>query len=232
MRTAILPAFAAALIAHQFIVFPATTAYFFYLGAALFRPEPLKIPLRPRPLRRPRNNSASRYTLLTAASIAALFFSISAYRLLSVDAALATVQRQLDANHPREAAESYRQALALPPAGLSADLYFSRRFAAAAIAATDFSDKLYDSQIAAGANTLATHLPENQANAWYNLSVLAAGRRDPAGVELCLRNAIAAAPVWYKPHWTLARLLAGQGRVAEAGEGSPPGPRSQWWQRP
>jgi tetratricopeptide (TPR) repeat protein len=157
-----------------------------------------------------------RYALLSVASIAALLLSLAAYRLISADAAFATVQRDLDANDPHAAAEAYRLALAHPSTGVTADLYFSRRFAALAVASTNFEEKFYYSQIAAGAATLATHVPEGRQNAWYNMAILAAGRSDAAGVELCLRNTIAAAPVWYKPHWTLARLLANQGRTQEA----------------
>ena len=76
--------------------------------------------------------------------------------------------------------------------------------------------KIYYSQIAAGAASRATRQPEEAPNAWYNLSVLAAARNDAAGTEYALRQAIAAAPNWYKPHWTLARLLAAQGRSPEA----------------
>jgi len=75
---------------------------------------------------------------------------------------------------------------------------------------------LYYSQIAAGAATLAAHSPEQQQNAWYNLAMLTASRNDATGVEYALRSAIALGGNWYKPHWALARLLASEGRAAEA----------------
>jgi len=205
----LLPAFAAALLAHQFIVFTAANSFFFYLGAALLAASSVSAPARPL-------SPPLHYATLAATSVAALCFAVCSYRLVSADAALATIQRHLDAGQPREAAEAYREALSHPTFGLSADLYFSRRFAEAAGASTDYAAKIYYSQVSAGAATLATQQPEGRLNAWYNMAVLSAARRDPSAVEISLRSAIAAAPVWYKPHWTLARLLANQGRVDEA----------------
>jgi Tfp pilus assembly protein PilF len=63
---------------------------------------------------------------------------------------------------------------------------------------------------------LATKSPEQQQNAWYNLAIFEASTNDAPATEYSLRAAIAAAPVWYKPHWTLARLLATEGRLGEA----------------
>ena len=55
-------------------------------------------------------------------------------------------------------------------------------------------------------------------NAWINLAALSATVNDPAGVERSLREAIAIAPNWYKPHWLLAQVLDRLGRKAEARE--------------
>jgi len=57
---------------------------------------------------------------------------------------------------------------------------------------------------------------EDRHNACFSLAALLAAQNDSAGAEQSLRNAIAAAPNWYKPHWTLARLLALKGRDEEA----------------
>jgi hypothetical protein len=43
-----------------------------------------------------------------------------------------------------------------------------------------------------------------------------ARENDAEGVERSLRNAIAWAPNWFKPHWTLAEFLALSGRHPEA----------------
>jgi hypothetical protein len=46
--------------------------------------------------------------------------------------------------------------------------------------------------------------------------MLRAQANDARGVEQALRGAIAATPNWFKPHWTLAQLLAIAGRRREA----------------
>ncbi len=132
------------------------------------------------------------------------------------DLALAAVQRHLDENDARGAAEAYRQALSRSVAGVHADLDLSRRWAAVAVHASDIMSKLYYGQVATGAASLATKSPEQQENAWYNLAIFEASANDVRAVEYSLRAAIAAAPVWYRPHWALARLLAQEGRLPEA----------------
>src|SRR6185503_18582760 len=62
----------------------------------------------------------------------------------------------------------------------------------------------------------ATETVEDPFNAWYNQSAFAASRNDAAGAERSLRAAIAIHPNWFKPHWTLSRLLHLQGRLEEA----------------
>jgi hypothetical protein len=139
-----------------------------------------------------------------------------AYRLTAADLALAQVQRRLDANDARGAAEAYRQALNRSAGGVTADLDLSRRWAAVAMHASDTMSKLYYGQVATGVASLATKSPEQQQNAWYNLAIFEASANDARAVEYSLRAAISAAPVWYKPHWALARLLAKEDRLQEA----------------
>jgi len=209
-RSPLLPGLVASLIAHQFIVFIAPTAFYFYMGAGLLagsglsRSGPAPIPAWWKP------------ATLAAGLAAAAFLSVMTYRMVAADASLATVQRRLDANDPRGAAEAYRKALDWSGPDATADLYFSRRWAAAAASASDTMSKLYFGQIAAGAASLATKSPEQLQNAWYNLAVLEASSNNAPAVEYGLRASIAAAPVWYKPHWSLARLLASEGRLPEA----------------
>jgi tetratricopeptide (TPR) repeat protein len=89
--------------------------------------------------------------------------------------------------------------------GASSDLWYSR----ALVRAGDLPGA-----IAAGVR--ATQTAEDPFNAWYSLSALYAAQNDPQRTELSLRNAIRANPTWFKPHWTLARLLAMMGRTPEA----------------
>lgn len=203
---------AASLIAQQFIVFTATTAFYFVLACGLLAGSGAQeVKAREVPL-------LWRRTALAGGIAAAVLLSFAAYRFVAADARLAKVQRRLDANNPAGAAEAYRQALTRPSAGVTADIYFSRRWAQVASQTSDVTSKLFYSQIAAGAASLATRSPEQRQNAWYNLCVILAPSNDIAAVESGLRSAIAASPTWYKPHWSLARLLILEGRHKDAAE--------------
>ncbi len=204
-----LAGFSATLVAHQFVVFTAPTAFYFYLGAGLLAGLGAR-PGKPLP-----GWSALRWAALPPA----LLFAALGWRLLAADAALARVQHRLDAGDPRGAAQAYRSALKrASSAGVTADLYFSRRWAGLALKTSDIPSRLYYSQIAAGAASLAARTPEQQQNGYYNLAMFLASAQDSAGVERALRGAIQAAPNWYKPHWALARLLANTGRTEESAE--------------
>ena len=79
-----------------------------------------------------------------------------------------------------------------------------------------FASSLMARQEAFKAGIEATRISEDRGNAWYNLANLFAAANDPASVEHCLRNAIAWAPNWFKPHWTLAQLLDLENRHNQA----------------
>ena len=210
LAVALLPAFAASLVAHQFAVFTAPTAFYFYLGAGVLagagnpKSAVFRVP------------AVGRWAVLAGGLAAAGFLAVTAYRLVAADAALAAVERRLDANDARAAADAYRKALSHGGSNVTADLYFSRRWAMVARNASNTFSKLYYGQVAVGTASLATKSPEQQPNAWYNLAIFEASTNDVRAVEYSLRASIAAAPVWYKPHWALARLLATEGRLGEA----------------
>jgi len=207
---AFLPGLAATLVAHQFAVLIAPTAFFLYLGAGILAgagaEEPKVLPV-------PR---LWRAAALVGGVAAAVALTIGAYRLVSQDYLLAKVQRRMDAGDLTGAVQAYRTALSRPDAGVTGDLYFSRRWSKVAMESQAPIAKIYYSQIAAGAATRATHQPEELQNAWYNLAILAAARNDSSGTEYAIRAAVDAAPNWYKPRWTLARLLSAEGRAPEA----------------
>jgi hypothetical protein len=48
------------------------------------------------------------------------------------------------------------------------------------------------------------------------MALIAASTNDVVTTERSLRSAIDAAPKWYKPHWSLARVLFATGRIQEA----------------
>jgi O-antigen ligase len=210
VKSPLLPGLVASLMAHQFIVFIAPTAFYYYLGAGLLAGGGISKAV-PAPF-----PAVWRRTALVAGLAAAAFLGVMAFRMTAADFSLASAQRRLDANDPRGATDAYRKALSQSAPDATANLYFSRRWAAVAANVPDTISKLYYGQVAAGAASLATTSPEQPQNAWYNLAVLEASANDSKAVEYGLRASIAAAPVWYKPHWSLARLLATEGRLQEA----------------
>lgn len=62
----------------------------------------------------------------------------------------------------------------------------------------------------------ATTTADDPANAWYNLAVFTAATGDVANTRRTLEEAARIAPNWFKPHWTLARLLTQTGDLAAA----------------
>jgi hypothetical protein len=62
----------------------------------------------------------------------------------------------------------------------------------------------------------AVDTADDAANAWYNLAIFTASQQDVSGTERALRRAIEIAPNWFKPHWTLARMLQLRGEHARA----------------
>jgi O-antigen ligase len=207
----LLAALAGVLIAHQFAVFTAANALFFYLGAALLAGLGETTPLSDAPPRRGIRGLASASAIAAGAVLCML-----AFRLIQADAALGTAQRMLETTDRRGTVNAYQRAVELRSSGVTADLYFSRAWAQLAATSPDVLSRLYFSQTAAQSATLAIQSSEQRQNAWYNLAELAATREDAAGVETSLRAAIDAAPNWFKPHWALARLLYTQGRIPEA----------------
>lgn len=196
VAAALLAGLAASLVAHQFAVLVIPTMFTLLLGIGML------ITLD----QTSATSGWGRRFRLPALCVAALFF-YQAQHLARADAALARVQESDSAT----AGDHWRATKNSP---VSANLYLSRRWTADATRATSAIDKLRWSQIAAEAAVAATQDLEQRQNAWYNLAILQAAANDPAAVERSLRAAIAAAPTWFKPHWTLARLLAATGREA------------------
>ena len=219
----------AALVAHQFAVFTVVNALYMYLGCALLISVNVGQDgiLRPVGNRPPDGAKADfqsaagfhptpRALVFIGGSALALFLLVTTFRLVSTDLALASAERGLSAGDASAAAAAYRRAVDLRSSSVTADLYFSRRWARAAADAPDTLSKLYLAQLAAGSASLATQVPEGSPNAWFNVAELGASRNDPASVETALRSAIIQSPNWFKPHWALARLLFLQGRKEEA----------------
>ena len=110
----------------------------------------------------------------------------------------------------------YQSVLGWQPPGSSTDLSYSRGMQQLAARTPVFATRLVASQQALDAAVRAVQTAEDRHNAWYNLATLLAAQNDAAGTEPALRNAIAWAPNWFKPHWALARLLELTGHHAAA----------------
>jgi len=190
----------ASIVAHQFAVLVIPTAFALLLGIGL---------LVSLDETTPNTQSVSPALFALPCLAAAGLFLFTAQQLMRADLALAKVQ----AADATSAGELWR---ATNGSAVSADLYFSRRWTTDAQRATTVLDKLRWAQLAGEAALSATRSPEQRQNAWYNLAILQAASNNAAGVEQSLRAAIVAAPTWYKPHWTLARLLAVTGRMGLA----------------
>ena len=201
-------ALAAGLVCQQFIVFIVPTALYFYLLLAI-------LPALATPTAAHQSSRrARRYPPLAFA--AAIILAVFAVRLLVADAALALADRRIEAGDATGAAQSYRTVLRWQPPGAGSDLRYSRAMQQLAVRAPLFASSLMARQEALKAGIAATRTSEDRENAWYNLATLFAAANDPPSVEHSLRNAIAWAPNWFKPHWTLAQLLQLENRHTQA----------------
>ncbi len=192
-------ALAAGIVAQQFTVFTLPTALITFTTIALAISE-----------------GQVRLRLPKLAFLPAALLLYAAIRLVVSDHALALTQKSLAAADEPSAAAHYAQYQRWRLPGASADLWYSR--ASLNLAQTTANPALrFQSMIqAAGAGVRATQTAEDPGNAWYSLALLYAAQNDAVNTEKCLRAAAVANPNWFKPHWTLARLLRMQGRLPEA----------------
>ena len=209
-RQGAVPELAAALVAllvcQQFVVFVVATALYFYLLIALLVAEPENA--------MPERRSAR--WLVPVGVGASLLFAAFAVRLLVADRALAVANQRIESGDASAAAKEYLVVLRWEPAGAGSDLNYSRAMAQLAARTPVLSTRVQAAQQAMEAAIRATRTAEDRQNAWYNVAKLLAGQNDTAGVERSLRNAIAWAPNWFKPHWVLAQLLEATGRHDQA----------------
>ena len=205
LSTPLFAGLAGILVCQQFSVFIVPTALYFHLLIAILVATAIPHSIRTTPIAR---------WYAPAVGAAAVFLSAFALRLIVADAALATVDRRIASGDAAGAANVYGTVLRWQPAGSGSDLRYSRAMQQLA--------SLKARQEAIQAAVAATRTAEDRANAWYNLANLLAANNDAGNVERSLRSAIAWAPNWFKPHWTLAQLLELTNRprpaLAEAAE--------------
>ncbi len=190
-------AFVAMLVSQQFTTFTLPTELYFYLTAALllsdFTPQHV-VTIRPRFL------------------WAIPFIGMAAYLTIG-DTLLAASRRALDKNEPDRAAQLEDRARRWH---MAADVYFSRAYAALASQQQDPIARFRVWQYALAAARQAPETAEDRQNALINLAALQSTADDAGAVERTLREAIAAAPMYFKSHWLLAQVLELEGRTTEA----------------
>ncbi|HLJ14500.1 MAG TPA: O-antigen ligase family protein [Bryobacteraceae bacterium] len=199
------------LVCHQFSVFIVPTAMCFFLLLAMLATMT--------PAESPELNTARalpRRLVIALSAAASLLLAFYAVRLVVADRALAIAGHQIESGDAQAAARAYAAAVRWHPEGSGADLDYSRSMAQLASRTQNFAIRLEARTEAMRAGVRAARVAEDRQNAWYNLAILLAGQGDTGAVERSLHNAIAWAPNWFKPHWTLAQLLELTGRHKQA----------------
>jgi hypothetical protein len=198
-------AFVAMLVSQQFTTFTLTTELYFYLTAALLLSD-----FTPRRVVTVRPSFTSPWRFLLAIP----FIAMAAYLTIG-DTLLAAARRALDRNNLDRAAQLEDRARRWH---MSSDVYFSRRFLALTPVDSqkDPFARLRVWQYALAAARQAPEDAEDRQNALINLAALQSATGDAIGVERTLRQAIAAAPMYFKSHWLLAQVLELEGRTTEA----------------
>ena len=195
-----------AITAHQFTVFTIPLACCLFTAVALLVVLGSEAPVP----------SSRSYSLTVTAVLASAAMIFAAFRIGLPDTRLAMAKRALNQRQLTSAARLYELVANGEMRTGGADLYFSRRWATAAAESPGALPKMLCARMANMAAVRATHDPEQRANALYNYAAFAAVRNDVTSTERSLRTAIAVSPNWFKPHWTLARLLSNTGRIDEA----------------
>ncbi len=196
---------AAGVVSQQFVVFTIPTALIFYTLVAVAAGLACQTVAAPRrKLFRP---------LALAAAAALVYFGV---RFAIADRALALARRDIGSGDAALAAVHYLQYERWRLPGTAADLWYSRALLDLAHRARNPVTALRAAVEAGRAALRATGTAEYPANAWYNLAAFYASQNDALDAETSLHAAIAANNQWFKPHWTLARLLLIESRLDEA----------------
>jgi hypothetical protein len=201
-------ALAGGITAQLFTSFVLPTAVLFFLMLALMATPNRPIANRPQVANLP-------YMRLAACFCAAIL-TIYVVRLFVADHALADASASLDRGDLANALSSYERTVGWALPGSSADLYYSRRLADYVRKTSDFRLKALALRAAYTAALNATRTSEERSGAWYNMAGFLSTTNSPTDVERSLRESIAAAPNWYKPHWVLAQLYLAEKRLDDA----------------
>ncbi len=194
-------ALTAGIVSQQFAVMTPPTALLFYAACALLIPA---------------EDGGNRAPFAVARVALAIALAICAIPLAVGDRLLARAQASLKAGDSGSAAVFYaRYQRYRMPGEFVADLWYSRASLQLAERAQNPAVGLQALAQAQAAAARATRTADDPSNAWYNLAAFDALAGNSAVTEGALRRAIAVRPNWFKPHWTLARLLLLEGRTIE-----------------
>ena len=196
---ALAAALTAALVSQQFTSLIAPTAFYTYAIVAML----VSLGGRSVPNR-------SRWAAALAVPLA-VFFCYIGVKLWMGDHSLEMARRKIESGDVAGAMKDYARSRSLQPGGAGSDLWYSRRMSSAGRDRTAWDD-------AFAAAVRATRTSDDHQNGWYSLAAFYASRNDLPRTESSLRQAIACAPKWFKPHWTLAQVLRLAGRLREAEE--------------
>jgi O-antigen ligase len=200
---------AAMILSQQFACFMLPTALAVYLAVAMLVSLTCVSPAKPRPDRR-------RWPLLAGALPLAAVFAFIGFHLILSDSALAAVRGDLEAGKLADATNHYAMYDRWRLPGASADLWYSRRLAQLAQTRAEQAVRVQAFQQGLIAAQRAPSSVEDPFNAYYNLAAFYASLNDFARTEQSLREAIARAPNWFKPHWMLAQVLDAAHRLDTA----------------
>ncbi len=189
----------------QFSAFTLPTAFFFYLAITML------VRGNPKP-----SGAVRRYAMAAGGVALAGLCGWYGVRLATSDYFLAQTQGAIGHGDLTHAIEDYAAVRRWESPGVSSDLYYSRAMARYSGTEKNALPAALAGRQAMDAALRACNDPEQRQNAFYFLAVLFGSQNDVLSTERSLRAAIAAAPNWFKPHWTLAKLLWITGRRAEA----------------
>ncbi|MBL8292233.1 MAG: O-antigen ligase family protein [Bryobacterales bacterium] len=204
-------AYLAGLLALQFNAFVLTSAFFLFLTACILLAQETPLAPDPPPL--------ARHWIWPAGFAAFTFaagFMLFAVCLSVADYFLAQTRRALDSADVHSASSLYERVLRWQPPGVNSDLYYSRAMWANRLRQRDLLLSVKAWQEAVQAGLRATRLAEDPHNAFYHLATIYGQLNDAPSTERNLRATLARSPNWFKPHWTLARLLELQNNRPEA----------------
>jgi O-antigen ligase len=199
-------ALAAGIVSQQFVVLTIPTALMLYTIVAIAVGMACESEAAQPPRR----------FLKTAALVAAAALLYFGMRFGIADRYLALTQRDINSGEAALAVADYSQYELWRVPGTGADLWYSRALLDLAHRTRNPVTAIRATAEGGRAALRATGTAEFPANAWYNLAEFYALQGNAANAEMCLQNAIVSNRNWFKPHWTLARLLMLESRLDEA----------------